>query len=192
MRKKLLKIGIDPNTHKPRTNQFSNPIMCHWDTAQLGRLQLLQNLLQVINTNPLMPYMQNTTTTQFVSQTLNPFECLANYYNIGTPQSNIPNYPCLYSNLEGGYDINGVCINNDNNNNNNKINSLSGSNDNMKSLENPISLPQLVSESSGTSTTNQMDNSNSDDWDKLMDDDTYWKDIVEYVLLLTYYIFFEV
>ncbi|XP_015897505.4 transcription factor MYB93 [Ziziphus jujuba] len=74
LRKKLLKLGIDPETHKPRTDlnhllnlsqlltatQFGNTIntTSPWDNAlklqadaaQLAKLQLLQNLLQVINT----------------------------------------------------------------------------------------------------------------------------------------------
>ncbi|KAG4134744.1 hypothetical protein ERO13_D08G175900v2 [Gossypium hirsutum] len=72
IRKKLLNMGIDPQTHKPRTDlnhllnlsqllcasQLGN-LMNPWDTAfklqvdaaQLAKTQLLQNLLKIINTN---------------------------------------------------------------------------------------------------------------------------------------------
>ncbi|MED6136735.1 hypothetical protein PIB30_058542 [Stylosanthes scabra] len=77
IRKKLLQMGIDPETHKPRTDfrhlmnltqllgissNMGNPMMNTWgannpniglqgDVTQLAKLQLLQNLLQIMNSN---------------------------------------------------------------------------------------------------------------------------------------------
>ncbi|GLT72186.1 hypothetical protein SLA2020_441400 [Shorea laevis] len=85
LRKKLLQMGIDPTTHKPRTDPNhlmnlsllmgasanvgnlmgpwgSNALTLQPDPSQLARIQLLQNLLQVMNTTTI----------------LNPFEGLIN------------------------------------------------------------------------------------------------------------------
>ncbi|MED6171657.1 hypothetical protein PIB30_042763 [Stylosanthes scabra] len=77
IRKKLLQMGIDPETHKPRTDfrhlmnltqllgmssNMGNPMMNTWgannpniglqgDVTQLAQLQLLQTLLQIMNSN---------------------------------------------------------------------------------------------------------------------------------------------
>lgn len=74
IRKKLLQMGIDPNTHKPRTDldhflnlsqflgaaQFGNTadpldnfLQLQADATQLANIQLLRNLLQIMNTNTL-------------------------------------------------------------------------------------------------------------------------------------------
>ncbi|KAA8533462.1 hypothetical protein F0562_031104 [Nyssa sinensis] len=75
LKKKLLQMGIDPVTHRPRTDHlnllanlpqllaamnFSNLPMNSWDNAlrlqsdatQLAKIQLLQNIIQVLNTSP--------------------------------------------------------------------------------------------------------------------------------------------
>ncbi|XP_054775856.1 transcription factor MYB41-like [Prosopis cineraria] len=75
IRKKLLQMGIDPETHKPRTDfnhlislshllgissnhmgpwvNNINPLASQLDlTTQLTKVQLLQNLLQIVNANP--------------------------------------------------------------------------------------------------------------------------------------------
>ncbi|CAL0311803.1 unnamed protein product [Lupinus luteus] len=72
IRKKLLQMGIDPETHKPRTdynhlmnlanligmsnfgnnvamNTWSNPLGLQADVAQLAKLQQLQNMFQIMN-----------------------------------------------------------------------------------------------------------------------------------------------
>ncbi|XP_028754588.1 transcription factor MYB93-like, partial [Neltuma alba] len=84
LRKKLLQMGIDPETHKPRTDlkhllnlsQFlgvaNNNLTSHWGHAGLGlqqpdvthqlvQIQLLQNLLQLMNgSSSLLSNMQSS------------------------------------------------------------------------------------------------------------------------------------
>ncbi|XP_072958132.1 transcription factor MYB92-like [Typha angustifolia] len=75
LKKKLLLMGIDPVTHKPRTDQnlltsFSN-ILCSTtnltslaieldNATQLAKLQLLQNMLQVLSTSTPAPNLDAT------------------------------------------------------------------------------------------------------------------------------------
>lgn len=193
LRKKLLQMGIDPTTHKPRTDPNhlmnlsllmgasanvgnlmgpwgSNALTLQPDPSQLAGIQLLQNLLQVMNTTTL----------------LNPFEGLINgnweYMNPGIflPQAptNSQDFANSWANgFEGGYlspEIVDV-----------KNSSFSGS-----PCENPtenIQLPALVSAPPVThSTVNQMESKATiEAWEKLMDDDetisdSYWKDLLEF------------
>lgn len=96
LRKKLLKMGIDPETHKPRTDMnyllnlsqllsaaqfgnstintspWDNTLKLQADAAQLAKLQLLQNLLQVINTTSTttttsLPYLDQINSTASIS-----------------------------------------------------------------------------------------------------------------------------
>ncbi|GMI63892.1 myb domain protein 39, SUBERMAN [Hibiscus trionum] len=78
IRRKLLNLGIDPHTHKPRTDldhllnlsqllcvaqlgNLMNPLDTAFkvqaDAAQLAKDQLLQNLMQIVNTDQLNPYL---------------------------------------------------------------------------------------------------------------------------------------
>ncbi|KAK8626292.1 hypothetical protein V6N13_133943 [Hibiscus sabdariffa] len=78
IRRKLLNLGIDPQTHKPRTDldhllnlsqllcvaqlgNLMNPLDTAFklqaDAAQLAKDQLLQNLLQIMNTDERNPYL---------------------------------------------------------------------------------------------------------------------------------------
>ncbi|KAI5601975.1 hypothetical protein BDE02_01G126800 [Populus trichocarpa] len=96
IRKKLLQMGIDPNTHKPRTDldhflnlsqflgaaQFGNTadpldnfLQLQADATQLANIQLLRNLLQIMNTNTLTNLENNSL---LGSQNPNLFEGLGN------------------------------------------------------------------------------------------------------------------
>ncbi|KAH7853686.1 hypothetical protein Vadar_005539 [Vaccinium darrowii] len=81
LRKKLLQMGIDPVTHRPRTDHLNllanlpqllaatnfisnpmnnnpwdnNPLSLQTDATQMAKFQLLQNILQVLGTNPSPP-----------------------------------------------------------------------------------------------------------------------------------------
>ncbi|XP_027918371.1 transcription factor MYB41-like [Vigna unguiculata] len=79
IRKKLLHMGIDPDTHRPRTdlnhlmnlsqllgmsmNPWTNPTGLQADVTQLAKLQVLQNMLQLMN---------NTSLISMSNQILNP------------------------------------------------------------------------------------------------------------------------
>ncbi|XVF52329.1 hypothetical protein PTKIN_Ptkin05aG0009900 [Pterospermum kingtungense] len=203
IRKKLLNMGIDPHTHKPRTDLDHllnisqllcaaqlGKLMNPWDTAyklqadaaQLAKAQLLQNLMQIINTNKLG------------SQNPNPFEGLLSETSTlfaqeltPTPQ-NIPHNagaindqaienPWAY--FQGGFNYEGLDMNNQN--------SLSNSFE--QKAENP--LPELISGSPVTSPINQMENKADttqdstiyEAWEKLIMEDeadgSYWKEILE-------------
>ncbi|KAJ7953433.1 transcription factor MYB39-like [Quillaja saponaria] len=214
-------MGIDPNTHKPRTDQLNhlmnlsqllgmqnfgnstnplgNALGLHADVA---KILLLQNLLQVINTNTLFN-MQNSNSL-LGNHSLNPFEGLVNetagslnnkepvlrgqgYANPGLfPQAHGYSLAMTksWTDLEGGYNPEEVF---------GASTSLSIS-QYENQLENP--LPALVSAFQGTGTTNQMDSSGNpslastpspsstifEEWEKLLDDETsgsYWKDILD-------------
>ncbi|CAK8540341.1 unnamed protein product [Lathyrus sativus] len=99
IRKKLLKMGIDPETHKPRTdynhlmsisnllgmsnigNSFSNnPIGFQPDITHIAKMQLLQNMLQIMNTNnsfAMNPY----SSLGNIIPNLNPFNVFLNGAN---------------------------------------------------------------------------------------------------------------
>ncbi|XP_050224180.1 transcription factor MYB92-like [Mercurialis annua] len=67
LKKKLLQMGIDPITHRPRTDHFNilanlpqllaaahnftNLMNIPWDPAELAKFQLLNNILQILNSN---------------------------------------------------------------------------------------------------------------------------------------------
>ncbi|XVE65319.1 hypothetical protein DITRI_Ditri07aG0171400 [Diplodiscus trichospermus] len=97
IRKRLLNMGIDPHTHKPRTDldhllnlsqllcavQLGNLMNPNWDTtfklqvdaAQLAKAQLLPNLMQIMDTNKLA----NVDTAGLLgSLNPHPFEVLLN------------------------------------------------------------------------------------------------------------------
>ncbi|KAF7809484.1 inositol-tetrakisphosphate 1-kinase 1-like [Senna tora] len=90
LRKKLLHMGIDPETHKPRTDimnlshlinplaQYSNTLGLH--THYLAQINFLQNLLQLINGNP------------FINNNNNPLEAYVNATNNTALQNTQPNF----------------------------------------------------------------------------------------------------
>lgn len=223
IRKKLLKMGIDPETHKPRTDfnhlmnlsqligisnlgnamsTLGNPLGLQADVTQLAKLQLLQNLLQIMNSNLFVntgnPYLLGN------NPSLNRFDEFLNGTNI--IQNKEPEFlrgsqqyaanPGLFSQAHSGSShqdfskswtdvVDGP---NPQEFDDNKV----GSNTSVENqAENP--LPALVATSPRVETFNQMDNgcnkaqmltqspSNTffDDWEKFLDDGSYWKDILD-------------
>ncbi|KAE8055649.1 hypothetical protein FH972_012476 [Carpinus fangiana] len=180
LRKKLLQMGIDPTTHKPRTdpNHLMNlsmligasanvgNLMSPWgnglglqpDPSHLARIQLLQNLLQVVNTS-----------TAILS---NPFEGFINGWEYMNPGLLIPQAPSNPQEIANSWantaEVNNIDV---------KNSSLS-----ENPAENP-SMPALVSAPPlSTDHPNQFSTSIFEDWEKLMVDETsdsYWKDMLE-------------
>jgi myb proto-oncogene protein len=158
---------------------WGNALGLQSDPSQLVRIQLLQNLLQVVNASTL----------------LNPFEGLVNGWEyMNPPGLLIPQAPSNSQDIansswgngfEGGSISPELVIGV-------KNSSLSGGSSPCENpTENP--LPELVSAPPGThSTVNQMESMTDpnqlistslfEDWDKLMDDETsdsYWKEMLE-------------
>ncbi|KAK2994197.1 hypothetical protein RJ640_017817 [Escallonia rubra] len=206
LRKKLLQMGIDPKTHKPITdlnllvnlshllshsnlagsmNPWNNALRFQAEATQLANIQLLQNLMQVMNTGPLPKFEEPNLSelhnfnqsdglaTEMMNQyTIDPFHEPWNFQN-----SNFtPKLPCdhhVATNLSSYFE-----------------NGSSGACNTQNHL-----FPALVSVSPETSTTNQRDSknltpihihsSNSNifqDWEKLVDDgsnSSFWKDIID-------------
>ncbi|KAK8639965.1 hypothetical protein V6N13_138331 [Hibiscus sabdariffa] len=207
IRKKLLNMGIDPHTHKPRTDlnhllnlsqllcasQLGNLMNNPWDAAfklqvdaaQVAKTQLLQNLLKIINTNIIG------------SQNPNPFEGLLNgtstpsekevaptpqniTKNAGATSQTSTDFQAVenpWTDFAGGESKLGFYNQ-----------SLSNS---FEQTENP--LPELVSESlDQTSPINHMDKKADtatdstiyEAWEKLImeddDDGSCWKEFLEY------------
>ncbi|KAG7955846.1 hypothetical protein I3843_11G095100 [Carya illinoinensis] len=226
LKKKLLRMGIDPTTHKPRTDlnhlmnlsqllgaaNSGNLMIPNWGShalisnlqadhaSHLANIQLLQNLLQIINTKPFLN-MDNTDHL-FGIRNLNPFEGLLNgtsslYMNkepfltgleymidpelLKNPKapSNCQGISNSWEGVPDGFvpEILGI------------KNSSFSSTLNENQTENQNLLPALLSESPGTYPVNQMEISKTTDpnqsstesassstifeaWDKLMDDET--------------------
>jgi myb proto-oncogene protein len=180
LKKKLLQMGIDPTTHKPRTdpnhlmnlsmligasanvgnlmNPWGNGLGLQPDPSHLARIQLLQNLLQVVNTS-----------TAILS---NPFEGFINGWEYMNPGLLIPQAPSNSQEIANSWantaEVNNIGV---------KNSSLSES-----PAENP-SMPALVSAPPlSTDHPNQFSTSIFEDWGKPMDDETsdsYWKDMLE-------------
>ncbi|CAJ1940397.1 unnamed protein product [Sphenostylis stenocarpa] len=121
LRKKLLHMGIDPETHRPRTdlnhlmnlsqllgmsnlgtsiNPLANPIGLQADVTQLTKLQVLQNMLQLLNNTSLInmanPYLLR-------NQILNPPDTFLNGTNtlqVRDPMFRGPEYPNPHGNNE--------------------------------------------------------------------------------------------
>ncbi|KAK2662578.1 hypothetical protein Ddye_001152 [Dipteronia dyeriana] len=211
IRKKLLQMGIDPTTHKPRTDlnhllslsqllstaQFGNNLMnnpldnialgrLQTETTQLAKIQLLQSLLQVINSSTL------ANNNGFLgTQNVNPFEgvvmapaSLISSAGLTTNDhqafSNLWSSSTSMDELLDGIEVQdqGVIKN--------------VSNYNIHQDQN--TLPPLVSVSHETSSFRKMEGEHLtsssppesstifEAWEKLMDDETsgsYWKDILE-------------
>ncbi|KAJ8773874.1 hypothetical protein K2173_009305 [Erythroxylum novogranatense] len=210
IRKKLLQMGIDPNTHKPRTDlnhlmnlsqlvgttqlggnlfsPWSNILTLQADVSQLAKLQLLQNVIQMLSTTtlPSLDYStllgsrgvingeKNLRTEgleanidSLLNATVNPFPS-NDFQAVPHPSEGILDHESL----------------------NNSLTSTS--------YEKESLLPKLASTSASpeSSTVNQMEsnseplnhrNSSSDSsvfeaWEKILDDETdgsYWKDILD-------------
>ncbi|CAJ1931116.1 unnamed protein product [Sphenostylis stenocarpa] len=227
IRKKLLKMGIDPETHKPRTDLNhlmslsqllgmsnlssvmsttwgSNPLGLQPDITQLTKIQLLQNLLQLMNSNSVVnmgnPYLLgNLNLNPLFLNGTNPLQTkepvvLSGSQGFANPsvysqvQSECSQQDATKSltDVEGGSIPKGPDYN--------KISSTNHSRENQ--AENP--LPALVAASPRMGTFNPMNsgcdnlaqtctespsNTFFDDWEKLLDDETsgsYWKEILDF------------
>lgn len=221
-------MGIDPETHKPRTDfnhlmnlsqllgmsNFgssmnttwgNNPLSLQTDITQLAKIQLLQNLLQVMNNNN--PFVNMGNPYLLGNPTLNPlFLNGTNTLETKEPMvlSGSEEYanPGLYSQAQSECsrqdvskswgDVEGGS-NNPQDSIYNKISSTTTSHENQ--VENP--LPALVASSPPTmgsfkqmesgcnmvqTSTEPPSNTFFDDWEKFLDDGTsgsYWKEILE-------------
>ncbi|KAF5734314.1 putative Myb domain protein 39 [Tripterygium wilfordii] len=206
IRKKLLQMGIDPNTHKPRTDlnhllnlsqllstaQFANPmsIISPWqnNNVQLAQIQLLQNLLQLMNssTTLLSSGPQNPNLVNLIASSISkPHEGLFNNPLSVPPQAisnesefNIGAY------FEGGFGLNNPETHNK---------SLGSASLDVKT---ETIIPALVeaspvqNKSSSTPTSllsaavSPADNDFFEDLERFLDDgdgtsDPYWKEILE-------------
>ncbi|KAL2344222.1 hypothetical protein Fmac_005507 [Flemingia macrophylla] len=216
IRKKLLQMGIDPETHKQRTDfnhlvnlsqllgmsnlstsmsPWTNPLGLQADvTTQLAKLQLLQNMLQVMNnTNSLVnvgnPYLlgnqilNGTNTLQVEDPVLRCKECVK-------PASN---HPCL-SQTHSDSSHQNISIPGTEKENETATQEVIGYNQNIVTIQQNQAeniLPALVASCPRTSTFSQMDNnykaaqmSTFEAWEKfLLDDDetsgSHWKEILD-------------
>ncbi|KAG6684443.1 hypothetical protein I3842_12G064200 [Carya illinoinensis] len=221
LRKKLLSMGIDPTTHKPRTDlnhlvnlsqllgaaNFGN-LISPWgsalnlqvDASHLAKIQLLQNMLQLMNTSPLLN-MESNHDLFIGNRNLNPFEGLLNGTNtqlnnkepfltglenlnpgLMNPEapSNFHDFDNSWAGLEDGFnpEILGV-----------KNSSLSSTSSCENEIEIMNPVPASFSDSPhGTYNINQMESKIDPDqfmstdsastytifeaWDKLIDDET--------------------
>ncbi|KAJ1395651.1 SANT/Myb domain [Sesbania bispinosa] len=230
IRKKLLKMGLDPETHKPRTDfnhlmnlsqllglgmssNFgtwgnNNPLGLQADITQLAKMQLLQNLLQIMNNNSFVnmgsPY------NLLGNPSLNPFNVFLNgtnplqnkepvvlsgegyanpvlYSQAQSDESSHQDMSKTWTEVEGGsnppQDVDYKKI-------------MSNSSTSLENYQEENPLPALVPSSPRTGTFNQMDsgcntaqtstqspsNTIFDDWEKFLNDDTsgsYWKDLLD-------------
>ncbi|XP_027360989.1 transcription factor MYB41-like [Abrus precatorius] len=222
IRKRLLKMGIDPETHKPRTDfthlmnlsqllgmsnlgnamntNWGNPLGLQADITRLAKIQMLQNLLQIMNSNSFVnmgnPYLQgNPNLNPFLSMT-NPLKTKEPVALSGEEYAN----PGLYSQAQSEcsqQDVSKSWADVDGGSNPQDLeyhNKISNNASCENQAENP--LPALVASSPRMGTFNQMDsgcntaqtstqspsNTIFDDWDKFLDDETsgsYWKEILD-------------
>ncbi|XP_038725081.1 transcription factor MYB39-like [Tripterygium wilfordii] len=205
IKKKLLQMGIDPNTHKPRTDinhllnlsqllsaaQFSNPMsIIPWESNdQLAQIQLLQNLLQLMNpsTSLLSSGPQNPNLLNMIASSISTsHEGLLNNPISVTPQA-VPNESQfdIGEYFEGGSGLNDLETNHK---------SFGSTSFDVKAENNRI--PALVeaspveNKSSSTPTSHlsaaasPADNDFFDGWEKFLDDgdvtnDSYWREILD-------------
>ncbi|XWS49272.1 hypothetical protein CRYUN_Cryun13aG0149800 [Craigia yunnanensis] len=184
IRKKLLNMGIDPHTHKPRTDldhllnlsqllcaaELGN-LMNPWDTAfklqadaaQLAKAQLLKNLMQIMKTNKLA----NVENAGFLgSHHPYPFEGLLNATStvsakeLAPTTQNIPNDAGAIPQTSSDYQLTvenpWAYFQGGFNNENLDMNNQSLSINSFEQLEN--ALPELVSGSHDTSPITEMEN----------------------------------
>ena len=197
VKKKFLKMGLDPNTHQPRTDYNSLLNLSQiLSTENLSKIRLLQNIFQIINTGVLSQNVKGASSLLLGSHNLSPFEGFVNGNPILDPVG-FPNPELIIPDSHNDYKANSstwACINEGGfrsevlNFNNNCSSS---------SYDIPIEqpLPALASFSPDCSIY-QMErkmnpafasaaSSPSDifeAWGELMDDETdgsYWKDVLE-------------
>ncbi|KAK4252729.1 hypothetical protein QN277_014467 [Acacia crassicarpa] len=215
IRKKLLQMGIDPETHKPRTDfnhllnnlfhllgipssssnnmgplwgNINNPLVASSQldfTAQLTKIQLLQNLLQIVDSNPCL--LGNN----IKNHTLNPLQ-IQSFMN-GT------NGLLFRTQAQGGSGLEGFSLNNGSDN----IYNIIPHHQSHHQLD--MTIPALVSASPVTgsavkrtdgsscnaapaSSTDQSPNNNCssvlfESWENFLDDEIMtgsdWKEILE-------------
>ncbi|KAJ8438968.1 hypothetical protein Cgig2_018879 [Carnegiea gigantea] len=228
LRKKLLQMGIDPITHKPRTELnflanltqlLSNPITTNLaanlmnpngnniinnalglqpNIAELARLQVLQNIYQILNSsNPLPNIDQPAAPLSYLNGlgSLNP-----SYHDIGSSShqglySQVPNYVGFSQDMSASWpSMEELEVNNCNN----KSLSTTSSYDNDHALD-ENRLPPLVSSSreanssinhiestttssNGGSTLTPSDDHFLEGWENLLDNrngGSFWKDFIK-------------
>ncbi|KAJ4728627.1 Myb transcription factor [Melia azedarach] len=204
IRKKLLQMGIDPITHKPRTDLnhllnlsqmlFSSPLTSSpWDNAlklqtdatQLAKIQLLQNLLlQLMGTNN-----TNYSLPNLGFQNFNPFEHQPNVMAHETtvnPSSVSPQATSgepqgvanSWSWFEGGFHMEGLDVSNNNIQQENKLPPLISEASTISKMEkkNEQADDHQLSTGSQTSATFEA-------LEKFMNgdeaSDSYWKEILD-------------
>ncbi|CAK9173412.1 unnamed protein product [Ilex paraguariensis] len=207
LRKKLLLMGIDPITHKPvsdlnlllnlsklvSTPNFNN-LMNPWDNAlrlqtdatQLAKIQLFQNILQIINTIPL----SNIEQTSFLgSQNYAQIDGLLNGTRTvyTTEQSQSPFKPSNLGFTPQVFNDYSVITNS-------LALSTGGLRQEVLDFNDNIPLPALVLETPESSIVNRMESTEPayfsahsptsnffEEWEKLMDDEassSSWRDII--------------
>ncbi|KAF7148089.1 hypothetical protein RHSIM_Rhsim03G0223000 [Rhododendron simsii] len=126
LRKKLLQMGIDPVTHRPRTDHLNllanlpqllaatnfmsnpmnstpwdnNPLGLQTDAAQLAKFQLLNNILQVLSTSPSPPPVPMEALNLMGSQPLPTNQQLYEYLRGVNPVNLSQNIPSTFPNLD--------------------------------------------------------------------------------------------
>ncbi|KAL2518307.1 myb domain protein [Abeliophyllum distichum] len=199
LRKKLLRSGIDPKTHQPITdlnhllnliptsiNPRENVLKFQADQiTQFAKLQLLQNILEVLSTGPLPNTSANFLGESFnLSQSSGLMNGIAPLLLQELSYQVFPNFGSIRPAAEG---LNTIFMNSMETVPEMLVNQTNG----IRNTE--YSLPALVPASTETSTANQMDcidsmhipnitlASNSfETWGNFIDDDTsssFWEDI---------------
>ncbi|TKY67871.1 Transcription factor MYB39 [Spatholobus suberectus] len=232
LKKKLLQMGLDPVTHRPRSDHLNllsnlqqllaatnivsnftntwdiNALRLQSDATELAKIQLLQNILQVLGTTPatnlelLNPFGPSSSLPDgFLNEVLGLNQSkLQNLYNgsTGFPSQNQPSFqsfeaphqqqalPTGYHHMNGGG--NSSCM---------KSEKVDEQLDAPNSSSTPLnSLPNLVSASPEYSTVKQMENkvnpnecsdpsstsTTFDMWGDFMFEevsDAYWKDLMD-------------
>lgn len=200
-------MGIDPETHKPRTDYNhlmslsnllgmsnigtafgNNPLGLHQDITHLAKIQLLQNMLQIMNTNNSFVNMSNPYNPLGNNiPSLNPFNMFLSGTNtIQTKEEYAMS--SLYSNGQSELSQQAVSIGGLN------LQEIDYSKMKSISCENreEIPLPSLVASSPRKGTFKQIEsgcdkaqtsnNTIFDDWEKFLDDESngsYWKELLE-------------
>ncbi|XP_074301559.1 uncharacterized protein LOC141632790 [Silene latifolia] len=222
LRKKLLQMGIDPVTHKPRTDDLDilanlsqllttppnlGTLMNPWDVnnalisiqpniAEIAKLQVLQNIFQILNTNTNNNNILPNNINQTIPLNLGMIPNLNNSNNICSSSQGF----CQNPNQVGPSHLTSETYDNTpqsslpkfNNNNNNIYNS------NKRSLSNSYEtlvqnrLPSLTTMSPEGSTidgsavyTTPADGDFFDGLEKLLDDGNsdLWKEFIKYLIL---------
>ncbi|KAL8142681.1 hypothetical protein V2J09_015713 [Rumex salicifolius] len=211
LKKKLLQMGIDPVTHKPRTDLslLANlpqllaasglTTMVNTNTplenaTQLAKLQLLQNILQVLSTNPNPNHVGDLSTflgSPISSSTQNshlldglvgdsthqaPYNCFES-----TPQvNNSSHYDINVTNMSTLIGLNGDMMPTLVHADDSLVGETSNANQIEKGMLNDAkTINKDVSKPSSTMTTNT---TSINAWNEIMDDEasnSYWRDLIK-------------